>query len=147
MVRDLFRHRRQPQEPSRLHQLWRVPWRGHCWLKWQLWEPGAMPWGLQGYHRMPSSHFLPRLGLNFTMPKIRSCILFSDTQRCVLYTDCPTLGPEDDGSVSADYDCDLCNIPGLCDDTAIGIDFVNSREECIQVCKDTPVRKKKHARF
>ena len=63
----------------------------------------------------------------------------------MLYSQCPTLGAEQeclqDGNecLSADVTCSLCGLPGLCDDTAIGIDFVSTEEECLQHCKETAV--------
>ena len=66
--------------------------------------------------------------------------------RCILYEECPELVSEqeclEEGNecFSADANCSLCDLPGSCDDTAIGIDFVGSRDECLQKCQDLPVQ-------
>ena len=76
--------------------------------------------------------------------------MFSDTLRCLLYNNCPSLLPETDciassgtGCLSADADCDLCNAPGTCDANTVGVVFTGSRDECLQACKDNMVYEEK----
>ena len=95
------------------------------------------------------SHTLQVRGAREIGEEQRVKIIFKllDNTRCVLFDGCPELGPESTciaggtSCVSADVTCDLCNVPGLCDDTALGLIFVDSKEECQQQCRLTPVIK------
>ena len=71
----------------------------------------------------------------------------AETERCMLYESCPSLGPEEgclDHSsstcISSDGTCEFCGVPGSCADDIIGIYFVDSEDQCLQTCKDTQVR-------
>ena len=63
------------------------------------------------------------------------------------FDSCPTLGSEEDclqnGSecLSADVGCELCDVQGVCDDTVIGMTFVDNRDDCVQECQGTQVLK------
>ena len=65
----------------------------------------------------------------------------SETGRCLFYGSCPTLDASAcPDCVSADADCDPCNVPGICDDTVLAVDFVQSRDQCLEFCQETQVR-------